>query len=182
MLGVVFVILFGVYLFYPAYPTMTWRSLGGWTWAVCNSHNGFLHGRLVPLVFPWMIWWAWKSRGGEVVQPSYWGLVLLGVGLLLFLAGMRAEQPRFALFGVPFVVIGLGQYLFGWKVAKGVIFPAFFLWFTIPVPGLERVVMGNWETMVTRVSYEMGDLLGMGLILEGWTIVVGESQMSIAEG
>ena len=182
MIGVAVALLFGIFAFYPGYSAAAEKSLAGWTWAACNSSNGFLHGRLIPFVFPWMIWWAWWTRKDDVVKPSYWGLVWMCFALLLFLASMRAVQPRWALFGTTFLVIGLVQYLFGGRIAKAVVFPAFFLWFMIPIPGLEAVVMGNWQVSVTQASYEVGNALGMDLVLSGSTIEVGGSLMVLAEG
>jgi exosortase len=182
LIGAVIVALLGIYFVFPAYPTVYGKSLAGWTWLACNSVNGFLHGRLVPLIFPWMIWWVWKEKKDELIVPSYRGLLFIGVALLLFLISMPIVQPRYALVGAPFLVIGLAHYLFGWRIAKAVIFPAFFLWFAIPVPGLERLIMGNWQVAITQLSYEVGNALGMDLVLNGGTIKVGDSSMNIAEG
>jgi hypothetical protein len=179
MIGVVVVLLFGVYFFYHAYPAATGRSLAGWTWLACNGYNGFLHGRLVPLLFPWMIWWAWKCKREEVVRPSYWGMVWLVLGMVMFWASMRLVQPRWAMFGAPFVVIGLGQYLFGWKVAKAVVFPAFFLWFAIPVPGLESWA-DNWgRPLMAKSTIELGGWLGMDISPSG-EVRNGEDRISIS--
>jgi len=180
-LGVVFALILVIYVFYPAYPTVHVKSLGGWTWVACHSVNSFLHGRLVPLIFPWLVWWALKDRKGEVVKPSYWGLVWIGVALLLFFASVRAVQPRWALFGVPFMVLGVTQYLLGKRVALAMIFPAFFWWFMIPLPWLRSVVEGNWQMGVTVTTFEVGKLLGMDLIREGGTITVNEVHVNIGE-
>ncbi len=176
------VTLFLVYTIYPAYPTTPGRTLAGWTWRACNSQNGFLHGRFIPFAFFVMAWMAWQKTRNEVIRPSYWGLAILGVGLLLFLLSMRTIQPRLALIGIPFTIIGFVSFSFGFQIAKAIIFPAFFFWFTIPVPGLEAALTGNLQTFITKACYHTGIFLGMDLTSSGSTITVKGSDLEIAEG
>ncbi|YCM42389.1 exosortase/archaeosortase family protein [Verrucomicrobiaceae bacterium 227] len=177
-----FVVLILIYTVYPAYPTTPGETLAGWTWRACNPENGFLHGRFVPLAFFVMIWLAWQKCKLEQIKPSWAGLITLGSGLLLFLLSIRTIQPRLALIGVPFVIIGLAHFCFGFKIMKAVIFPAFFFWFTIPVPGLEAALTGNLQTFITKACYHVGILLGMDLTSSGSTITVKGTDLEIAEG
>jgi len=176
------VVLVVVYLVYPAFPTAYGKSLAGWTWFACNNINGFLHGRFVPAAFLVMIWMAYQKTKGEWVKPNYLGLIPLALGLLFFLVSMRTIQPRVALIGAPFVVIGLAHYLFGAKVTRHVIFPAFFLWFTIPVPGLETLLTGRLQILITKSCYEVGQFFGMDLVRVGATIYVSDSPVEVANG
>lgn len=175
-------ILLVVYFIYPAYPTTVGRSLAGWTWYGCNNTNGFLHGRFVPLAFCVMIWMAYQKTKDEVARPSYLGLALLIFGMVFFLVSMRTIQPRLALVGAPFMVIGFSQFLFGFGVTRHVIFPAFFLWFCIPVPGLENLLTGRLAVLITGACYEFGSAVGMDLVRVGSTIFVNESPVKVADG
>ena len=171
-----------MYIIYPAYPTTAGKTLAGWTWGACNSANGFLHGRFIPFAFFVMVWMAWQKSKNKVIRPSYWGLAILGLGLLLFLLSMRTIQPRLALIGIPFTIIGFTHFAFGFHIAKAIIFPAFFFWFTIPVPGLEAALTGNLQTFITKACYHSGIFLGMDLTSSGSTITVKGSDLEIAEG
>ena len=177
-----FVVLFLIYTVYPAYPTTPGKTLAGWTWDACNSQNGFLHGRFVPLAFLVMIWLAWQRCTLEQIKPSWAGIAALGFGLLLFLLSIRTIQPRLALIGIPFVIIGLAHFCFGFKIMQAVIFPAFFFWFTIPVPGLEAALTGNLQTFITKACYQAGTFMGMDLTSTGSTITVKGTDLEIAEG
>ena len=176
------VTLFLMYVAYPAYPTATGKTLATWTWMGCNPINGFLHGRFIPVAFCAMIWIAWKNTKDEKISPSSWGLVALVFGLLLYLASIRTIQPRLALIGVPFVIIGITHYCLGWKITKSVIFPAFFFWFAIPVPGLETLLTGRLQILITKLCYHAGMLIGMDLTLSGSTVSVKGTDLEIAAG
>lgn len=171
-----------MYFLYPAFPTTEGKTLAGWTWYACNDKNNFLHGRFVPIAFGVMIWMAWQKTKAEILQPSYWGLAVLLLGLLFYVVAVRTLQPRMALIGLPFVVIGFTYFLCGFGIARHVIFPAFFLWFSIPVPGLEAVLTGNLQTLITRSCYHVGLFLGMDLTSSGATISIAGSSVEIAEG
>ncbi|MFT7301344.1 MAG: exosortase [Akkermansiaceae bacterium] len=84
--------------------------------------------------------------------------------------------------GIPFVIIGLAHFSFGFQIAKAIIFPAFFFWFAIPVPGLEAALTGNLQTLITRSCYHLGMFVGMDLTSSGSTISVKGSDLDIAEG
>lgn len=173
-----------LYMFtvYPAYPTTGGKHLAGWTWAACNAKNESLHGRFIPFAFLAMLAIAWKATKNEKIAPSYWGLLCLGVGLLMYLVSIRTIQPRLALIGVPFVIIGFTQFTMGTKIARAIIFPAFFFWFTIPVPGLGAALTGNLQIFITKSCYFVGTLVGMDLTSTGSTITVNGRDLEIAEG
>ena len=171
-----------LYFFYPAFPTVVGKSLGGWAWHACNPANNFLHGRFIPLAFGVMCWMGVKAAKNEILKPSLMGLLALLVGLLFFLISVRTIQPRIAIIGAPFTILGIIYYLAGFRIASYFIFPAFFWWFTIPVPGLEAALTGNLQTLITRACYQAGIFLGMDLVSRGSNITVAGSAVNIAEG
>lgn len=81
------------FLFYPAYPTTTGKTLAGWTWTACSSHNGFLHGRLVPLFATTMLILAWDRNRTQPISPSYRGLFLLSILLKKSLRPSASPAP-----------------------------------------------------------------------------------------
>lgn len=171
-----------IYFVYPAYPSFVHKTLATWTWGACNPISNFLHGRFVPLAFGVMIWMAYQGTKKMGAQPSYAGLPLLLLGLFFFLISMRTIQPRLALIGAPFVVIGFTYYLFGFQIAKHIIFPSFFLWFSVPVPGLEAILTGNLQVLITKACYHTGIFFGMDLVNTGADIYIGGSSVKVAEG
>lgn len=175
-------LILAIILFYLVFPEFQSRSLASWTWAACNPENGVLHGRLVPLVFVWMLRVAWLRKKNEILRPSTWGLALLAIGLLFFLVAMRLGQPRLALLGLPFVVLGLVQFWFGLGIARAAILPALFLWFMIPLPGLEAIVTGSWQVKIMNASYVLGNLLGLDLTMSGAGLEMANGRFRIAEG
>lgn len=182
MIAMAFACLFAIYFLYPLEPVIQGRTITGWAWLACNSMNGFLHGRLVVFIFPILVWIAWQRSKDKTMSPSGWGLLWMGIGFLFFLVSLRIEQPRWAVAGAPFVVVGLSHFLFGWEITKPMIFPAFFLWFAIPIPGIENYMAGYPRVFTADLSYHVGRFLGMDLATSKDAIEVAGTEVAFGIG
>lgn len=172
------------YCIHVSYPSTSGRNLAYWTWLACNAKNDFIHGRVIPLVFGVMCFVSWKQARLEERKPTSWGLAGVAIGIGLYVLSVRAIQPRLALFGLPFLILGGILYLFGPKTARHFIFPAFFWYFAIPIPGIQQAT-ALLQVVVTKGCYTAGVWMGMPLVNDGNTITaVGPNgwNFDIAEG
>ena len=62
------------------------------------------------------------------------------------------------------------------------IFPAFFLWFAIPIPGIESYMAGSPRVMTADLSYHAGRFLGMDLAASGNAIEVAGTKVAFGVG
>ncbi len=178
-LGLVLVYFFG---FHAAYPTGL-KTVANWCAHAWNAKNDMLHGWAIPVGFGVMGFIGWQRSRSEPVAPAFWGLIPLFFGIGLYLLSARALQPRLALIGLPFLILGILLFLFGTKVTRHFVFPSFFWYFAIPIPGILQAT-ALLQVVVTKVCYQTGVLVGMPLMVEGNTIFVGDQQagFDIAEG
>jgi len=119
-------------LFTLAYvPAIAWMQ---WRWGRGSSY--YSHGYLIPLVVGWLIWLNRHRLAKLRVRDDmrFLGLAVLGVGLLVLLAGtfMRTYSVQ----GVSFVIVlgGAVCFLFGGAVARALWFPLAFVITMIPMP------------------------------------------------
>ncbi|PQJ28075.1 exosortase/archaeosortase family protein [Rubritalea profundi] len=155
------------------------------TWLVIswNPSNDLLHGYVVPFLFIAFSYQAFKVMRTEPDSSGRSGIAILLLGLLFFVASARTIQPRIALIGLPFLISGAVIYACGWKAGRHMLFPAFFWWFAVPVPGLNQ--MTNFlQVFVTQACYYAGSGLGMDLINTGNDILSATNKwdFKIAEG
>ena len=163
LLGCVLVVFFAVV---PLFKTAVGSDLVGWTWRSWNTKNDFIHGWAIPFLFIAFVYMAWGSMKKEPVKPMLLGLVPVIFGILLYVASARTLQPRIALIGIPFLIVGGVSYVFGWRVAKHMLFPAFFWYFAIPVPGIQQAT-NFLQVAVTQSCYQAGLLVGMDIVNTG---------------
>ena len=126
VLGLVCAFFFVIYPVFPNTSNSNPRLLLWMAQAWMDASGNFMHGWAVPVLFVVFISMAWKTMKAEPVKASFLGLFVVSFGLLLFVASARTLQPRIALFGLPFLIFGGVLYVYGWKVARHVLFPAFF--------------------------------------------------------
>jgi exosortase len=86
--------------------------------------------------------------------------------VLIYLASVRTLQPRLALGALPLLVVGGAAYAHSWQVARLLAFPAFILYFGIPVPGLTQATNGL-QIIATSGAYYLVSLLGIDAVASG---------------
>lgn len=182
------VLLAGVLLFFlgilPIFPYSAGKDLVGWTWRAWNTKNDFIHGWAIPPLFVAFVCMAWDTMKKEPVRPMLLGLVPVLFGLLLYVIAARTLQPRIALIGMPFLIVGGVSFVFGWRVARHMLFPAFFWYFAIPVPGIQQAT-NFLQVAVTESCYHVGIFVGMDLVNTGSEIRSATNQwdtLDIAAG
>ncbi len=150
------------------------------TW---GSGEEMLHGYAVPVLFAIFTFHAWKKLRKEEPSATWIGWLMVLIGVLMYVASGRTIQPRLALIGLPFLIAGGVTAVLGWRAGRHMLFPAFFWWFAIPVPGLQQ--MTNFlQVMVTQSCYHVGTAVGMDLVNSGNDIHSASNKwdFNIAEG
>ncbi|MFC5050687.1 exosortase/archaeosortase family protein [Rubritalea spongiae] len=182
LIGSVVIYFFGVC---DVYTVIDHRKSEVIPWMVdsWNERNDLLHGYAVPFLFVAFCYSAVRPIKAEGESSGWFGIPVLLFGLLLFVASVRTIQPRLALIGLPFLIAGGSIFVLGWKKGRHLLFPAFFWWFAIPVPGLNQMT-NHLQVFVTQACYYVGTGVGMDLINTGNNIHSGSNKwdFNIAEG
>ncbi len=140
-LGAGLLLLVGVY---HAFGVTVWRgasgnSLFGWLYMMWSSESteavDYSHGLVIPFVSLWLLW---RRRGAlheacAQPQPHAFGPALLGVALLLHVAGLRSQIPHLSALSFILALWGLVWAMAGAQLAGLTQFPLAFLGFAIPV-------------------------------------------------
>lgn len=172
------------WLIYPVFPNSSTSQSRVIPWMMDAWRGDFMHGWAVPVLFVVFISMVWKTMRSEPVRGNVLGLVVVAMGLLIFIASVRTLQPRIALFGLPFFIFGSTLFVCGWKVARHVLFPAFFWYFAITLPGLQQAT-NALQIVVTKSCYAVGTACGMELVNSGNEIRSATdswNSLNIAEG
>lgn len=155
-----------------------------WMMDSWKAKYDMLHGWAVPFLFVAFIAMSWKEISKVELKVGWFGLLPLAFGILIYLASARTLQPRIALFGIPFLIIGSVVFVCGWGMLRYIWFPAFFWYFAISVPGLQQAT-NVLQIVVTKSSYLVGTACGMELVNAGNEIRSANDSwdsLNIAEG
>jgi len=159
-------------------------SAFSWLVSTWNPRTGYEHGFIVPFLFVFLVARRLPQLLAEPVRPSLWGLAMVILGALFFVAAVRTFQPRVALGGLPLVVLGAVTWWRGWGAARLVAFPVLLLYFVIPVPGMIQATNGL-QLLATKSAYHLSKLFGIHASLSGndiFSIPMDKWKFNIAEG
>ena len=160
------------------------HSTLGWLLSAWNPHTDYEHGKIIPFVIIGLILYRFKELRAAVTPGSFWGLVSVVVGCLFYIAAYRTLQPRVAVFGLPFILWGAAHFIWGWRVARLLAFPLFFLWIAIPLPTFQQATT-HLQLLATSLAHHGSNLLGVETYTQGTTIlpIKGDwKPLSIAHG
>lgn len=160
------------------------KSTLGWLKSSWNPATDYEHGNLIPFVILGLIVYRFKELRASVLPGSGWGYFWIVVGCLFYVAGYRTLQPRIAVAGLPFILWGSAYVFWGWRVAKMLTFPLFFLWIAIPLPTFQQATT-QLQLLATSLAHHGSGLLGVETYTQGTTIlpVHGDwKPLSIAHG
>ena len=161
-------------VFYTAIPLFTQANKLlitplAWIRSAWNPETHYEHGPLVPLIILFLVWNALPKLRGNVPRPALVGLVPLIFGVLLYLLGVRALQPRITWAALPFLLWGGVLYTAGWRAARTLLFPIACVFFMIPVPGIDQTTV-KMQVMATQAAAAICNLIGIKMVASGVTL------------
>ncbi len=143
-------------------PAINWME---WQWSRGSSY--YSHGYLVPFVALVLVWMlrerlAKLEPKGDMCRA---GLVTLGIGLLVLLAGARLRVG--ILQGASFLVVlcGLVMFLYGRAISRALLFPLLFMVSMVPAPmfALDALTFPLKEFATAGTARVVNALHGAGL-------------------
>lgn len=152
-------------------PVFYDRSCSAAEWIVScwNPKSDLEHGWMIPLLTGFMLIHAAAKHKNKPLAGNLHGLWLLILGSVLYLISVRTMQARIACFSLPFLLIGTVWCYWGYKVARRCAFPLFFLWLTVPMPGILQATVGM-QIISTQMAHWCISLFGIQTIVEGTNI------------
>lgn len=140
------------------------------------------HGALVPLVVLWIVWRERKRWRSLPLEPSAWGLALLGAGAAMHLAGtlgvgLFASSVAFLLSAAGAVVC-----LGGLRLLRSWAFPFLLALFMLP----KLAIVYNQVTLplqlaASKLATGLLTTAGIGVIREGNILDVHGHRVAVAE-
>ena len=133
-------------------------------WQDSISYGGdYSHGWLIPFVSVYIVWLKRNELASVPKSVSRVGLAVLVTALLFHWLGAKAQQTRFSLFSLALLIWAIPFYLYGWRVAKLIVFPCAYLIFCIPLNFLDSLTF-PLRIFATIISTAL--LNGLGIAAE----------------
>lgn len=145
---------------------------------IWSRSDTFTHGFLVPPIVLWLIWRQRELVALQAPRPAPVAWVLMaGVALLWLLGDLVAVNAVTQLSLVALLVLAVPAVL-GWSVARLIVFPLGFLFFSVPIGEFLLPPLMEWTAHVTVFALR---LTGIPVYREGLDFVVPSGRWAVVE-
>lgn len=142
------------------------NSRSAFQWMFARWHDtisfgaDYSHGYFIPFVSLGVIWYKRKEIFAVDKYVDWRGLVVVIGALMLHWLGAKMQQTRISLVSLVLLIWGVPFYLYGWQLAKKMIFPCSYLAFCIPLNFLDVIA---FPLRIFSTKFAVGLLNGFGI-------------------
>lgn len=148
------------------------RSLFLWMDYAYDQSADDSHGKLIPFVVLGFLWWKRKEILEAPKRTWWFGLVLVGIGVLAHVLGYLVQQTRLSILAFFFGIYGIVGLAWGPRVLKVTFFPFLLFAFCFPLGTLAESVTFPLRMMATKITvFVIGSILGIPIIQDGAQII-----------
>ena len=143
----------------------------------------YSHGYFIPFVSLGILWFKRKEIFSVEKKVDVRGLAVVISALALHWLGAKMQQTRFSLMSLVLLSWGIPFYLFGWQLAKKLIFPCSYLIFCIPLNFMD-VMAFPLRIFSTVLATNMLNGIGIAAVRSGTAIysaVAGGFEFDVAD-
>lgn len=144
--------------------------------------DDYSHGLFVPLISGFLIWQSRHHLAQLSTEKSWWGLAVIGLGLLLYVVGELSTLYIVLHVSLWVVLVGLAMTLIGPRGTKVIAFPLGYLLTAIPLPTFFYATLAS-QLQLWSSSLGVGclQLVGVMAYREGNVIDLGPVQLQVVE-
>jgi exosortase len=151
-------------------------------WVGPSRDPNFEHGIFVPMFAFFVLWQERAKLKAIPSQPSWAGLPLVMLSLLMLLLGVLGAELFFSRTSLLVLLAGLIILFQGWTFFRAVLFPWAFLILMIPIPNLIlQQVTFPLQLLASKLATVMLELVGVPVLRQGNLIVLASMPLDVAE-
>ena len=102
-------------------------------WLRSRWVGDYAYGQFLPLASLAALWWRRREIAEAPARADWRGVPVVALALALHWAGVLAQQPRISVAGLIVLLWGLPFLLYGFGVARWLLFPCAYLFLAIPL-------------------------------------------------
>ena len=172
------------------WQTLVLSALSLWLYGPTLAHlvaqwwrdPNFSHGFFVPLFSALIIWQERRRLTQLPLRPSWSGLGIMILGLLVLVVGQMGAELFLARFSMLLLLAGLIVLFLGWNFLRSLSFPLAFLVLMIPIPAIVfNQITFPLQLLASRVAAGLLPLLGVPVLREGNVIVLPSMPLEVAD-
>ncbi|MGA2237495.1 MAG: exosortase, partial [Terriglobales bacterium] len=151
-------------------------------WVGPSHDPNFEHGIFVPLFALFVLWQDRKKLKAIAPAPSWAGLPLVVLSLLMLALGVLGAELFFSRVSLLILLAGLIILFQGWTFFRAVLFPWAFLILMVPIPTLIlQQVTFPLQLLASKLATALLEFVGVPVLRQGNVIVLAAMPLDVAE-
>lgn len=154
----------------------TFQSL----WRAWRENPNYSHGFLILPISFFLVWRMRREIAATPVAPSWWGVAVVAIGVLIQIVGLRGDVTIFQGWAFLAVLAGLVWSWFGWKMLMRVRFPLVFLLFMVPIlPFLMNSVSFRLKVLAADGAVRLASAMGAPVVQRGMDLYFPSGTLTV---
>jgi exosortase len=142
----------------------------------------YSHGFLIPLISAFLIWSKREALRAAPVEPSYWGLAVMVLAVLVYLTGIIGADLFLQRISLIVTIAGGLMYIAGIAIVRIVLFPLALLLLMIPLPGIVfNAIAFPLQLFAAQVSSEVMEACAVPVFREGNVMHLAAVSLDVEE-
>ena len=142
----------------------------------------FSHGFLVPPFAAYLIWVKRKSLRETTIAPTWSGVAVVALGLLVLLLGVYGAELFLSRVSLIILLAGLTLSFGGWPLLKKLRFPLLVLLLAVPIPAIVfNQITLPLQTLAAKAASGMLPLFDVPVLRSGHIIELPRMRLEVAE-
>jgi exosortase len=142
----------------------------------------YSHGYLVPAFAIFLLWTRREVLFARPCEPSWWGLLLIALGVALKFAGAYYYVEWFESISLLLSLAGLAVAAGGWHALRWSAPAIAFLFFMVPLPYRAELALGAPLQRIATLASTYGlQTLGLPAVAEGNIILMNQARIGVVE-
>jgi len=163
--------LYGLY-----YSAFSWLVLKGW------SREDYSYGYLIPIVTLYLVWEKRQVLLSAKSNPSWFGMIPLLTGIILFWLGELAGEFFTLYFSFWLLLVGLLWLNLGWEKLRSILFALVFILAMFPPPVfIHNKITVKLKLISSQLGVELIQFYGLSAYREGNVIDLGFTQLQVVD-
>ena len=147
-----------------------------------HSSEEYSHGFFIVPLSIFIIWQKKDSLRKVPYHPSWFGLLIVGFFLFVYIIASYAGILTLAPVAMIFVLFGLIIFMYGFPMLRELFFPLFFLFFMVPIPSqIFSALTIPLQLFVSKVSISITHLIGVPVFREGNVIHLPDRTLQVVQ-
>jgi exosortase len=144
--------------------------------------SNFSHGMFVPAFSLFLLWHDRERLRSQIEAPSWWGLALIVMALVMLILGTLGAELFFARVSFLLLMAGLIVLFFGFSHLRTVSFPLAFLILMFPIPAIIfNQITFPLQLLASKIASTVLPWFGVPVLREGNVITLPAMTLEVAE-